>query len=53
MSSGRFAMIDDGFGFQLAPWQPVIEGWQGEQINELGPGGGVDWQLGRDQSLGT
>src|SRR5216683_6945464 len=23
LASGRFAMIDDGIGFQLVPWQPV------------------------------
>lgn len=23
--SGRFAMIDDGFGFQLVPWKPSME----------------------------
>jgi type IV secretory pathway VirD2 relaxase len=25
LASGRFAMIDDGIGFQLVPWQPVLE----------------------------
>ena len=24
-SSGRFAMIDDGLGFQLVPWRPALE----------------------------
>ena len=23
--SGRFAMIDNGLGFQLVPWQPILE----------------------------
>ncbi|MDX8523024.1 DUF3363 domain-containing protein [Mesorhizobium sp. MSK_1335] len=25
LASGRFAMIDDGVGFQLVPWQPALE----------------------------
>lgn len=25
LSSGRFAMIDDGMGFQLVPWRPALE----------------------------
>jgi Protein of unknown function (DUF3363) len=24
-SSGRFAMLDDGLGFSLVPWRPVLE----------------------------
>src|SRR5262249_44150692 len=25
LASGRFAMIDDGLGFSLVPWRPVLE----------------------------
>jgi len=25
LASGRFAMIDDGIGLQLVPWQPVLD----------------------------
>jgi len=25
LAIGRFAMIEDGLGFQLVPWQPVLE----------------------------
>jgi hypothetical protein len=25
VASGRFAMLDDGDGFGLVPWRPVIE----------------------------
>jgi hypothetical protein len=25
LSSGRFAMIDDGLGFSLVPWHPALE----------------------------
>jgi hypothetical protein len=27
LASGRFAMIDDGLGFQLVPWRPALELW--------------------------
>ena len=26
LASGRFAMLDDGVGFSLVPWRPIIEG---------------------------
>jgi hypothetical protein len=25
LTSGRFAMIENGMGFQLIPWQPVLQ----------------------------
>ncbi|WP_236748382.1 DUF3363 domain-containing protein [Acetobacter aceti] len=25
LASGRFAMIDEGLGFELAPWSPSLE----------------------------
>lgn len=54
LSSGRFAMIDNGLGFQLVPWRPAIEGHLGRQINGvMGPGGSVDWALGRGKGLGV
>ena len=33
--SGRFAMIDDGLGFQLVPWQPLLEKHIGRHISGL------------------
>jgi type IV secretory pathway VirD2 relaxase len=51
LSSGRFAMIDDGLGFQLVPWRPALETHLGRQvIGVMGPGG-VDWSLGRGRGL--
>ncbi|WP_167105455.1 relaxase/mobilization nuclease domain-containing protein [Sphingomonas oligoaromativorans] len=53
LSSGRYAMIDNGLGFQLVPWRPAIEGHLGRQINGvMTRGGSVDWTLGRGKSLG-
>ncbi|MEO6216336.1 MAG: DUF3363 domain-containing protein [Sphingomonas sp.] len=48
LASGRFAMIDDGLGFQLVPWRPALDAHLGKHITgTMGPGGSVDWALGR------
>jgi hypothetical protein len=53
LSSGRFAMIDDGLGFQLVPWRPALDQQLGRQVSGvLMPGGGVDWNFGRKRGLG-
>jgi type IV secretory pathway VirD2 relaxase len=52
LSSGRFAMIDDGMGFQLVPWRPALEQQLGKQVaGVMSPGGGVDWNFGRTRGL--
>jgi len=52
LSSGRFAMIDDGFGFQLVPWRPALEQQLGRQVSGvMMPGGAVDWSFGRKRGL--
>jgi type IV secretory pathway VirD2 relaxase len=53
LASGRFAMIDDGLGFQLVPWRPALEQHLGKQVGGvMMPGGRVDWSFGRDRDLG-
>jgi type IV secretory pathway VirD2 relaxase len=53
LSSGRFAMLDDGLGFQLVPWRPVLEKHAGEHVaGVLMPGGRVEWSFGRKRGLG-
>ena len=53
LSSGRFAMIDDGLGFQLVPWRPALEKHLGQHITgTMSPGGTVDWALGRGRGVG-
>lgn len=53
LASGRFAMIDDGLGFQLVPWRPALEQRLGQHVaGTLMPGGGIDWRLGRSKGLG-
>ena len=53
LASGRFAMIDDGMGFQLVPWRPALEQQLGKHVTgTLTPGGGVDWSFQRKRGLG-
>jgi hypothetical protein len=48
LASGRFAMIDDGFGFSLVPWRAELERRLGQQVSGLAlPDGGFDWARGR------
>ena len=53
LASGRFAMIDDGLGFQLVPWASTLEQQLGRQVSGIvRAGGGIDWTLGRKRGLG-
>ncbi len=53
LASGRFAMIDDGLGFQLVPWTRALERHREMPVKGvITPGGGVDWALGRKRGLG-
>ncbi|HHF0896877.1 TPA: relaxase/mobilization nuclease domain-containing protein [Pseudomonas aeruginosa] len=47
LASGRYAMLDDGMGFSLVPWRPVIEQRLGQQIAATMHGGGVVWDMSR------
>ncbi len=53
LSSGRFAMVDDGLGFQLVPWAREIEKKLGQHVTGVTKdGGGIEWGLGRKRDLG-
>jgi hypothetical protein len=52
LASGRFAMIDDGLGFSLVPWRPVIENEIGREVVGVMRGDDISWQFGRKQGLG-
>ena len=44
MSSGRFAMIENGLGFQLVPWSSALEKNLGRDVSGVVRStGGVDW----------
>jgi type IV secretory pathway VirD2 relaxase len=53
LSSGRFAMIDDGLGFQLVPWASSLEKFRDRQVSGIARGdGGIDWRRERERGLG-
>ncbi len=58
LASGRFAMIEttggeNGLGFSLVPWQPVLDRRIGHHITGVvRDGGGIDWSFGRQRGLG-
>ncbi|HHH9301701.1 TPA: relaxase/mobilization nuclease domain-containing protein [Pseudomonas aeruginosa] len=47
LSSGRYAMLDDGMGFSLVPWKPAIEQRLGQTVTAVVRGSGVSWEFGR------
>ncbi|WP_428674760.1 relaxase/mobilization nuclease domain-containing protein [Reyranella sp.] len=54
LSSGRFAMIDDGLGFQLVPWRPALEQQLGRHVlGAVTSNGTVDWSVGLKRGLGV
>ncbi|NPD17484.1 DUF3363 domain-containing protein [Xinfangfangia sp. D13-10-4-6] len=53
LASGRYAMIDNGLGFQLVPWSPSLESQLGRHVSGLARSdGSVDWSFGRKRGLG-
>ncbi|HWK32534.1 MAG: DUF3363 domain-containing protein [Bosea sp.] len=53
LASGRFAMLDDGMGFQLVPWTPSLEKQLGRHVSGVARNdGGIDWSFGRKRGLG-
>ncbi len=53
LASGRFAMIDDGLGFQLVPWSPSLEKQLGRHVSGVARSdGGIDWGFSRKRGLG-
>ncbi|MFT8897990.1 MAG: DUF3363 domain-containing protein [Acetobacter sp.] len=53
LSSGRFAMIDDGMGFQLVPWAPSLEKQHDRYVDGVvRDDGGVNWRHDRKLDMG-
>ncbi|MGY4310770.1 hypothetical protein ACVWW1_000073 [Bradyrhizobium sp. JR3.5] len=45
LTSGRFAMIDNGLGFQLVPWSRELEKRLGQHVTGVvKDGGGIEWR---------
>lgn len=51
LASGRFAMLEDGTGFSLVPWRPLIESRLGLQVTATVHGSETSWQIGRSPGL--
>ncbi|MCY1339558.1 hypothetical protein D9M69_254450 [compost metagenome] len=49
LASGRYALLDDGVGFSLVPWKPVIEQRLGQSVSAVIQGNSASWQLGRQR----
>ncbi|MFG0583011.1 DUF3363 domain-containing protein [Pseudomonas sp. zjy_9] len=49
LASGRYALLDDGIGFRLVPWKPVIEQKLGQSVSAVIQGKSVSWQLARQR----
>jgi hypothetical protein len=52
LASGRFAMIENRLGFQLVPWQPLLEKRIGQHVSGLQrDDGGIEWTFGGNRGL--
>ena len=51
LASGRFAMLDDGIGFSLVPWKPVIEQRLGQTMTAVVRGSNASWVLERQRGI--
>ena len=52
LASGRFAMIDDGVGFQLVPWTQPLDRKLGQHVSGVVTSqGGVTWTYERQRGL--
>ena len=50
LASGRFAMIDNGVGFQLVPWRQDLERHLGQTVaGRVNERGSVDWSFTRSR----
>jgi hypothetical protein len=52
LASGRFAMLDDGVGFSLVPWRPVMEEHLGRQLRGVAVGMNISWDFSRARGIG-
>jgi hypothetical protein len=52
LTSGRFAMIDNGLGFALVPWTPALDKHLGRHVAGVAKeSGGIEWNFGRKRGL--
>ena len=51
LASGRYAVLDDGMGFSLVPWKPVIEQRLGQTVTAVMRSNGVSWELRQQRGV--
>jgi len=51
LASGRYAMLDDGLGFTLVPWRPVLAQRLGESMSVSIEGGRATWSFGKQRGM--
>ncbi|MGH8159785.1 MAG: DUF3363 domain-containing protein [Rhodanobacter sp.] len=53
LASGRYALLDNGMGFSLVPWKPVIDQRIGQSMTAKVRGNSVSWEVGRLRNPGA
>ena len=54
LTSGRFAMIDNGLGFALVPWTPALDRHLCRHVAGVAKeSGGIEWSFGRKAGAGN
>jgi len=54
LASGRFAVIDNGLGFQLVPWSRELEKRFSQHVTGVAKdGGGIEWGIALRKESGT
>jgi hypothetical protein len=52
LTTGRFAMIDNGLGFALVPWTPALDRHLGRHVAGVAKESlGIEWSFGRKRGL--
>jgi hypothetical protein len=52
LTSGRFAMIDNGLDFALVPWTPALDRHLGHHVAGVAKeSGGIEWSFGLKRGL--
>lgn len=51
LASGRYAMLDDGLGFTLVPWRPVLSPRLGESMTISVEQGRATWMFGQNRGI--
>jgi hypothetical protein len=52
LTSGRYAVIDDGAGFALVAWTPALEQHRGRDVSGVvKENGGIEWNFARKRGV--